>query len=64
MTTEPSAESTHEAVVWAIRKEEGYKVFASIMTRLAGLITRGGYLFTVVAVAIIVPLLIIWSLVS
>lgn len=64
MTCDPYAESSHEVGPWANRKEEGSKLLVSILARLAGLVTRGGYLFTVAAVAIIVPALIIWSLVG
>ncbi len=64
MTSDPYAESTHEVGPWANRKEEGSKPLVSILARLAGLVMLGGYIFTVAAVAIIVPALIIWSFVG
>jgi len=44
--------------------EEESRTTVLLVAWLAGLIARGGYLFAVAAAAIIVPLLIIWSLVS
>ncbi len=49
---------------WARRKEDGFVAIVSIVARLAGLIAMAGYLFSVVAVTIIVPFLIVWSLVD
>jgi hypothetical protein len=64
MTSDHYAESPHEAVVGASRGEERSSTLLSPLARLAGLLMSGCYLFTVVAVAIIVPLLVIWYLVS